>query len=73
MNSSSTWTVDSVKALPLETVFDYALRYLVNSAKKQAANRRYRTTDRCKQLQRKYYYQKHDIYCPGVNLSLIHI
>lgn len=65
----SLWTLDSLKLLPLETVYGYALAYVVNREKRQEANRKYRTTDRFRYLQRKYYYQKHDIYCPGLNDS----
>lgn len=55
-------TLEYVQSLPLDTLFEYALRYLRMVEAKRRLNHAYRQKEHVKESRRKYYYVRHDIY-----------
>jgi len=59
--------IDYVKTLSIETLQEYALKYLTILDKKKQWNRKYNALPNIKIKQRIYYYKKHNIYHPDYN------
>lgn len=57
-------TLETVKQLPLDEVYAYALKHLLNLERKKKWNRKYNADPSVKKRQRMYYYVRHDIYHP---------
>lgn len=60
-------TLEYVKSLAKDKLYDYALKYLKLTASKRELNRAYRQLDHVKDQRRKYYYVRNDIYHPVYN------
>ena len=58
-------TIDYIKALPQDKLWEYALKYLKLSETKRTLNRAYRQLDHVKNQRRRYYYVRNDIYHPS--------
>lgn len=67
MSSNTTVTLEDVRVLPLDKLYDYALKYLKNLERKKKWNRKYNALPDIKTRSRKYYYRKNDIYHPEHN------
>jgi len=62
-------SLDYVKTLSLQRLWDLALKYLKLAANKRKLNREYRQQSHIKDQRRKYYYTRNDIYHPTYNVG----
>jgi len=60
-------TLEQVKTLPLEKLYEYALKHLKNLERKKTWNRKYNALPDTKARSHRYYYVKNDIYHPEHN------
>jgi len=61
------YTLNEVKAMPLDVVYKHALHDLNDIAKQKIRNHKYCTTPHMRLFYRKRYYLRNDIYHPEYN------
>jgi hypothetical protein len=65
--NEATITLASVKALPIDQVYDLALKHLLIVEKQRLRSRRYSQIKRVRVKRKRHYYAKNDIYHPEHN------